>query len=87
MPSGTHSNGVFDFDGKIFLVNNPTNTPMKTGDQMQQTHGEWVPQDQNWIEALTFGYLSQNSDTTTTEGTDTQTIFLDGIKQVRDAIA
>ena len=61
--------------------------PVKTGDQMQQTYEEWVPQDQNWIEAPAFGYLSQNLDTTTTEGTDAQTIFLDGIKQVRDAIA
>ena len=85
---GTHSNGVFNFNnGEISWVGNPTNMPVKTGDQMQQTHEEWVPQDQNWIEAPTFSYSSQNSDTTTTEGTDAQTIFLNGMKQVRDAIA
>ena len=45
-----------------------------------------MPQDQNWIKAPAFGYPSQNLDTTATKGTDAQTIFLDGMKQVRDAI-
>ena len=69
------------------MVGNPTNTPVKIGAQIQQTYKGWVPQDQNWIGAPAFGCSSQNLDTTATAGTDAQTIFLNGIKQVRDAIA
>ena len=60
---------------------------MKTGDHMQQTYEGWVPQDQTWTEAPSFGYSSQNLDTTATIGTDAQIIFLDGMKQIQDATA